>query len=68
MTSTHNGMPILFACFVGMTLSSGVVARAPRGSVGGSSNQITLQPVSVEGGVGLNAAPGVAPVSLRKLP
>jgi hypothetical protein len=51
-----------------LTLSSGVVARAPRGSVGGSSNQITLQPVSVEGGVALNAAPGVAAVSLRKLP
>jgi hypothetical protein len=36
--------------------------------VGGSSNQIALQPVSVEGSVGLNAAAGVAAVSLRKLP
>jgi Protein of unknown function (DUF992) len=36
--------------------------------VGGSSNQFTLQPVSVEGSVGLNAAAGVAAVSLRKVP
>ncbi|MPZ34542.1 MAG: DUF992 domain-containing protein [Rhodospirillales bacterium] len=36
--------------------------------LGGSSNQITLQPVSVEGSVGLNAAAGVAAVSLRKIP
>jgi hypothetical protein len=34
--------------------------------LGGSSNQITLQPVSVEGSVGLNAAAGVAAMSLRK--
>jgi Protein of unknown function (DUF992) len=31
--------------------------------VGGSSNQITLQPVSVEGSVGLNVAAGVAAVT-----
>lgn len=36
--------------------------------LGGSSNQITLQPVSVEGSVGLNAAAGVAAMSLRKVP
>ena len=36
--------------------------------LGGSSNQITLQPVSVEGSVGLNAAAGVAAMSLRKSP
>jgi hypothetical protein len=36
--------------------------------IGGSSNQFTLQPVSVEGSVGLNAAAGVAAVSLRKVP
>ena len=33
--------------------------------VGGSSKQITLQPVSVEGSVGLNIAAGVASVTLR---
>lgn len=36
--------------------------------LGASSNQITLQPVSVEGSVGLNAAAGVAAMSLRKVP
>jgi hypothetical protein len=36
--------------------------------IGGSSNQFTLQPVGVEGSVGLNAAAGVAAVSLRKVP
>lgn len=36
--------------------------------LGGSSSQITLQPVSVEGSVGLNAAAGVAAMSLRKVP
>lgn len=36
--------------------------------LGGSSNQVTLQPVSVEGSVGLNAAAGVAAMSLRKTP
>jgi uncharacterized protein DUF992 len=36
--------------------------------LGGSNNQITLQPVSVEGSVGLNAAAGVAALSLRKVP
>ena len=32
----------------------------------GNTNQVTLQPVSVEGSVGLNAAAGVAALSLRK--
>jgi hypothetical protein len=33
--------------------------------LGGSNKQISLQPVSVEGGVGLNVAAGVAEVSLK---
>jgi hypothetical protein len=33
--------------------------------VGGSNNQITLQPVSVEGSTGLNVAGGVAEISLK---
>ncbi len=33
--------------------------------LGGSNKQVTLQPVSVEGGVGLNVAAGVAGVSLK---
>jgi hypothetical protein len=36
--------------------------------LGGSSKQITLQPVSVEGSVGLNVAAGVAAVTLRPAP
>ena len=36
--------------------------------VGGSSKQITLQPVSVEGSVGLNVAAGVAAVTLKPAP
>jgi Protein of unknown function (DUF992) len=36
--------------------------------VGGSSNQIALQPVSIEGSVGLNVAAGVAALSLTKTP
>lgn len=33
--------------------------------VGGSSKQVTLQPVSVEGSVGLNVAAGIGEVELR---
>ncbi|MGZ5901414.1 MAG: DUF992 domain-containing protein [Reyranella sp.] len=33
--------------------------------VGGSTKQITLQPVSVEGSVGLNVAAGVAEITLK---
>ena len=33
--------------------------------IGGSSKQVTLQPVSVEGSVGLNVAAGVASVTLQ---
>ena len=36
--------------------------------VSGNTNQVTLQPVSVEGSIGLNAAAGVASLSLRKAP
>jgi len=43
-------------------------AGALAGEYGGSNNQITLQPLSVEGSVGLNAAAGVAALSLRKVP
>jgi hypothetical protein len=36
--------------------------------VGGSNKQIALQPVSVEGSVGLNVAAGVAAVTLKSAP
>jgi Protein of unknown function (DUF992) len=51
---------------------AGVTAAAAAGLglganvlLGGSNKQISLQPVSVEGGVGLNVAAGVAEVSLK---
>ena len=51
---------------------AGVTAAAAAGVgvganvlLGGSNKQVTLQPVSVEGGVGLNVAAGVAGVSLK---
>ena len=47
------------------TLGVGVGANV---LLGGSNNQIALQPVSVEGSVGLNAAAGLAALSLRKVP
>jgi hypothetical protein len=36
--------------------------------VGGGSGQVTLQPVSVEGSVGLNIAAGIGAVELKKAP
>ena len=33
--------------------------------VGGSSKQVSLQPVSVEGSIGLNVAAGIGEVDLR---
>jgi Protein of unknown function (DUF992) len=51
---------------------AGVTASAAAGLglganvlLGGSNKQISLQPVSVEGGVGLNVAAGVAEVALK---
>jgi hypothetical protein len=40
-------------------------APAPTVLLGDSSKQITLQPVSVEGSVGLNVAAGIAEVDLK---
>jgi hypothetical protein len=57
---------------LGLTSIAGVVGAligfGANVLLGGSSNQVTLQPVSVEGSVGLNAAAGVAAMSLRKSP
>jgi hypothetical protein len=44
------------------TVGGGVGANV---LLGGSSKQITLQPVSVEGSVGLNVAAGLAEVELK---
>ena len=47
------------------TVGAGVGANV---LLGGSNKQITLQPVSVEGSVGLNVAAGVAAVTLKPAP
>ena len=52
-------------------VTAGVAAGVGVGAnvlVGGSSKQISLQPVSVEGSVGLNVAAGVAGVTLKSAP
>ena len=74
---------IIWAVFAPGTVASGALAGEYAGAtaqgtvgvgaganvlLGGSNSQITLQPLSVEGSIGLNAAAGVAAVSLRKTP
>lgn len=74
---------IVWAVFAPGSLAPGALAGeyagpTAQGTVGvgvganvllsGNTNQVTLQPVSVEGSVGLNAAAGVAALSLRKTP
>lgn len=74
---------IVWAVFAPGTLAPGALAGdyagpSAQGTVGvgaganvllsGNANQVTLQPVSIEGSVGLNAAAGVAALTLRKSP
>ncbi len=71
---------IVWLVFAPGSIAAGAVAGAYAGAtagaavgvgvganvlVGGSSKQITLQPVSVEGSVGLNVAAGLAEVELK---
>lgn len=71
---------IVWLVFAPGSLSSGALAGVYAGAtasatagagvganvlVGGSNNQVSLQPVSVEGSVGLNVAAGIAEVELR---
>ena len=73
---------IVWLVFAPGSLSSGALAGVYAGAtasaaagagvganvlVGGSNNQVSLQPVSVEGSVGLNVAAGIAEVELRAL-
>jgi prepilin-type processing-associated H-X9-DG protein len=52
--------------YAGVTASATVgVGAGANVLVGGSNKQITLQPVSVEGSVGLNVAAGIGAVTLR---
>jgi hypothetical protein len=53
--------------YVGGTASATVgVGAGANVLVGGGTGQVTLQPVSVEGSVGLNVAAGIGEVELRK--
>lgn len=55
--------------YAGVTAQGSVgVGAGANVLVSGNANQVTLQPVSIEGSVGLNAAAGVASLSLRKSP
>jgi hypothetical protein len=49
-TATRSDMPRLLSCLAAL--------------IGGSSNHITLQPLSIEGMTGLNVAAGVAGLRL----
>jgi Protein of unknown function (DUF992) len=59
----------LAGSYGGVTVQGTVgVGAAANILVGGSNKQISLQPVSVEGSVGLNLAGGVAEISLARAP
>jgi len=60
------GPGALAGTYAGATASATVgVDAVANVLLGGSSKQITLQPVSVEGSVGLNVAAGIGEVELR---
>ena len=60
------GPGALAGTYAGATASATVgVGAGANVLLGGSSKQITLQPVSVEGSVGLNVAAGIGEVELR---
>ena len=55
--------------YVGATAGASVgVGVGANVLLGGSNKQITLQPVSVEGSVGLNVAAGIGAVELKAVP
>jgi hypothetical protein len=57
----------LAGSYAGPTVQgSAVVGVAANALVGGSNEQVTLQPVSVEGSTGLNLAGGVAEMALKR--
>ena len=56
----------LAGSYAGATASATVgVGAGANVLIGGSNDQVTLQPVSVEGSVGLNVAAGIAAVDLK---
>jgi hypothetical protein len=67
--TTTPGAGALAGTFVGAT--AGAAAGAGVGAnvlVGGSNKSISLQPVSIEGGVGLNVAAGIGALTLTYQP
>jgi hypothetical protein len=59
----------LTGAYAGATAGASVgVGASANVLVGGSNKQITLQPVSVEGSVGLNVAAGIGEVELTYVP
>jgi hypothetical protein len=57
----------LAGTYAGVTGSASVgVGVGANVLVGGSNKSITLQPISIEGGVGLNVAAGIESISLSK--
>ena len=60
------GRGALAGAYAGATAAATVgVGVGANVLIGGSSKQVTLQPVSIEGSVGLNVAAGIAEVELR---
>ena len=67
--STTPGPGALAGTYVGATASAAVGAGVGANVlVGGSNKSISLQPLSLEGGVGLNAAAGIAALTLTYQP
>jgi hypothetical protein len=61
------GAGVLAGSYAGPTVQGSVVVGAAANVlVGGSNEQVTLQPVSVEGSIGLNLAGGVAEIALKR--
>jgi hypothetical protein len=62
----HNGGGALAGHYGGVTAGAAVgVGLGANALIGGSTTGISLQPLSIEGGTGLNIAAGVAELTLR---
>lgn len=61
------GTGALAGTYAGATVQGSVMlgAAAANVLVGGNDGQVTLQPVSVEGSIGLNVAGGIAEIALK---
>ncbi len=62
----HSGLGALAGHYGGVTAGAALgVGLGANALVGGSSTEIALQPLSIEGGTGLNVAAGVAELTLH---